>query len=566
MLLPGPVQVETRTTGLQSALVLIIAAALSACVASESTSSVCDQAADVIEECTGSRPSVPGECVGEPLEAAESVVSSGCNALADERADGGGFWCAPASRWLGLCRDTLDVHEVAAITKLDQVCPAQRSDALCHALTVAAARPAADAAAAFKHALSLVAQRVKAGERSAVWRDPAVRWLLRERAVALLVWNAVTELGTQVPASGFETRARAVLATHFPLYSPQRFHLTLAGLPPAPASECDRPSILMIFPGVVRLGRRDEYHEQLSALARDVPCLRPVLVDAGTFVAPELNAQQAWNAWQALPAELRDAPVHLFGYSQGAAGALSALVRYPTLAAKVESVLVMNSAARGSELGDAVEAVLERVEAGGELCRRLPDFVRPTCDAILARSPRPDEEMRAQLANLLGLTQEELQAFIAAEDEVEPVTTLRAFYHRHRPGIRSLSTRGASEFWNNDAAALPREALYLSFRTMITRVDENLPSSNGLFYELLTRAGGQNPYNDMQVRTINQRLAGPVADIEVVSPVAEGNHWQWHLAQGAVTEPMMPAAMTAKIPHRALFVAYYQTLVEAGLL
>jgi hypothetical protein len=93
----------------------------------------------------------------------------------------------------------------------------------------------------------------------------------------------------------------------------------------------------------------------------------------------------------------------------------------------------------------------------------------------------------------------------------------------------------------------------------------NLPSSNRLFHALLERAGEHRPYNDMQVRLDNQILGGPVADLEVASPVAEGNHWQWELATGAVPESTMPVDMTDRIRHRELLVGHYQTLVELGV-
>ena len=49
-------------------------------------------------------------------------------------------------------------------------------------------------------------------------------------------------------------------------------------------------------------------------------------------------------------------------------------------------------------------------------------------------------------------------------------------------------------------------------------------------------------------------------------PVAEGNHWQWELATGAVGEAVMPAHMTDRIPHRELMLSYAQLLFELDLL
>lgn len=170
------------------------------------------------------------------------------------------------------------------------------------------------------------------------------------------------------------------------------------------------------------------------------------------------------------------------------------------------------------------------------------------------------------IAFAMGLPVEALAEFISAEDSIAAAPTVQAFFGAHTPGVQSLSTEVAARFWRERADALPSDTLYDSFRSVISDPTENLPLSNRLFFSLLERAGESVPYNDMQVRLENQRLGGAIADMEVVGPVAEGNHWQWELATGAVPESVMPAEMTSKIPHREFMVAYFQTLTEAGLL
>jgi hypothetical protein len=47
-------------------------------------------------------------------------------------------------------------------------------------------------------------------------------------------------------------------------------------------------------------------------------------------------------------------------------------------------------------------------------------------------------------------------------------------------------------------------------------------------------------------------------------PLAEGNHWRWELATGAVPEETMPAEMTERTPHREILVGYCQAVIELG--
>jgi hypothetical protein len=63
---------------------------------------------------------------------------------------------------------------------------------------------------------------------------------------------------------------------------------------------------------------------------------------------------------------------------------------------------------------------------------------------------------------------------------------------------------------------------------------------------------------------VNQRLAGPLAEKQILLPVAEGNHWQWELVSGDVPTTVMPEAMASRMPQVALFLALYDTLHELG--
>jgi hypothetical protein len=108
--------------------------------------------------------------------------------------------------------------------------------------------------------------------------------------------------------------------------------------------------------------------------------------------------------------------------------------------------------------------------------------------------------------------------------------------------------------------------MYLNFRSYISKPERNLPQSNALSHSLLSNANSASPENDMQVRLANQELGGPLADVEIVGPVAEGNHWQWPLTSKDINASIMPSEMADRIPHDAMLLAYYQTLNEIGIL
>ncbi len=520
--------------------------------ASEPAGDVCQQAAVIIEDCGGVAPPEPVEgCVGSFSDAAEHVLDVGCNAL--DRADGksDAFWCSAGTRWLGLC-DIVPLEEAAEIADLESACPSSRNDELCGAL-----RNGED-----ERARTLVHARVEAGPRASVVADAAVQYWIRERTAALLVWNVAASLDTDPSAPEFADR---VLSDLFPAYDPGSFEMAHRPLAPvAPGCDGSVKVAALFFPGVVRLGNRDEFTEQGRAVEDALPCVQAYTVDTGSFVEPSVNAQRGRVAFDLATDELGDVPVHLIGYSQGSTNALTTLVDVPEVADRAASVLVMNSAAHGSEVADTLGVLI--AELDGSFCESVAEFARPACEWADERSPLPDDLLMETIAFAMGIPVEALGEFIAAEDSIAAAPTVKDFFAAHTPGVQSLSTEVAARFWRERADSLPRDTLYYSFRSVISDTAENLPLSNRLFFSLLERAGESVPYNDMQVRLENQRLGGSVADVEIQGPVAEGNHWQWELATGAVPETVMPAEMTSKIPHREFMVAYFQTLAEAGLL
>lgn len=537
--------------------------------ASDAEPDVCEEAIALVDSCTGSRAAYPAEgCVGVFEEQASAIVAGGCEGLLDDKADA---WCHPALHWLGQC-DQEPLQEVAALSGLNEVCPNAREDVLCESMRVAedlaldaiigGDRSAANDA--YSEVL-VVARSAMESNPDDTRRDPAFRYLLRERALGLLVHNVLTDSGTRSVAGDYAEQAQLVVSEHFPAYPEGSFPFALLDLAPQTEGLCEAPQGLLIFPGVVRLTDRDEFTEQAVAIEEALPCFHALRVETGSFVAPSVNADQGELAAAAISEEYGEIPLHTLGYSQGAMNSLTTLVNKPAIKSRVRSVMVMNSAAHGSEVADMGRSILDPLAGGvASFCESLPEFATPLCEIAAQESPRPDDWVLELMALSMGVPLASLEAFIEAEDGVSNAPDLRSFFERHLPGIASLSTAEANAFWSQRASELPQHALYYSFRTAISDASANLPSSNRLFHALLERAGERRPYNDMQVRLDNQILGGPVADLEVMSPVAEGNHWQWELATGAVPESTMPADMTERIPHRELLVGYYQTLVELG--
>jgi hypothetical protein len=245
---------------------------------------------------------------------------------------------------------------------------------------------------------------------------------------------------------------------------------------------------------------------------------------------------------------------------------LQTLVDQPSVAARVKTVVTLNSAAHGSEVADVLAQIADALERGDDACSTVPLLFRGACAALARRSPIPGEGVLRVLAGAMGLPLDTLEEFIRREDGVSAAPTVGAFFRRHAAGIRSLTTGDAARFWDERAGALPQNILYLSFRSVVSRRTQNLPLSNALFFDLLRLSSRKSPHNDMQVRLANQSLGGPVAPLEVVSPVAEGNHWQWELGPGDLPETAMPRAMMDRIPRAALLAGYYGALAELGLL
>ena len=519
---------------------------------SQTEGDACEQAAKVIEDCGGVAPGVPPEgCVGTIAASAEDVVEAGCAAVDGSDGKSDSLWCSSATRWLGLC-DEIPLQEVAALADLDSVCGTSRRDELCEAL-----RNEND-----EGARAALQERIATESRRDVLADPAAQYWIRERTTALLVWNVAKSADVNPSKAAF---VDATLSGLFPAYDPAVFAIAHRPLPPvAPGCDEGAKAAVLIFPGVVRLGDRKEFAEQRAAVEEALPCVETFLVDTGSFVEPSVNAQRGAAAFELATEALGDVPVHMVGYSQGASNALTTLVDFPEIADRTGSVLLMNSAARGSEVADTLGGLISAVD--GSYCETVPEFAKPACEWADVQSPVPGELLMETIAFAMGMPVEALADFIEAEDSIAEAPTLQAFFTAHTPGVLSLSTAVAARFWEERANSLPRDTMYYAFRSVISDPQANLPPSNQLFFSLLERAGERVPYNDMQVRLENQRLGGPVADVEIVGPVAEGNHWQWELATGAVPSAVMPAEMTDKIPHREYMVAYFQTLAEIGLL
>lgn len=470
--------------------------------------------------------------------------------------------CARAVPWAALaalCGCTgqqparIPLADAVAVSRLEEVCPADRIDALCVALRAtraadpSVARAGLDAARAA--AANTVATRVGSGQ-SAAW-DPALRLYVRERTMGLLAWYAVT--GTDHVATeptDYRERVARFLADHFPQYPPTAFPIAAVWLPPQPpaAGPCaGETDLVLILPGVVRILGRDEFATQMTALRTALPCAAVERVETPSFEDPVRNVDRVREAVARHPAA---AHLHLFGYSQGGLNALAALVADPAIAARTRTVVFLDVPAHGSEVG---ELLYRALRPAGYFDWLWPDTPPPAPVAALATS-----------LTGLALPPGELAEWLRAEGDSDP--TLEAFLVHHLEGVRSLGTGYAEEFWRKEGSRVPRTPFYASFRAIITDPKRNLPDSNAVFYEAINRLEPRDPYNDMQVRLVSQRLGGPLADYEAPAPVAEGNHWQWAFVRSDLPDAVLPSKMVANIPHAELFLAYYGTFAEIGLL
>lgn len=521
-----------------------LASALTACA--ESPPDVCDRARELAASCTGVEPPPPPEgCVGSFAEASADALERGCEAVGDGKYDESSWYCQPRYTWLGMCRPQA-IEDAAAVSTLDDAC-GSRTDALCRALRDGHYEDARTAARAVTAAGGI--------------DDAAVRYYVRERALAVFTWR-VLDHGRR---ASFSNDADQLLAEHFPAYQVGSIEMARHPVAPAASRTCSTPrEALLIFPGVVRLTGRDEFAGFIEAARRELPCLEVVRVDTGSFVDPGVNAAQAKRAVAALDARLgRKVPLHLLGYSQGAANALRTLTDDAGIAGRTRTVVTMNSAAHGSEVANLMSSLLGELGQSG--CAAWPVITRPLCEWADARGVKPSDGVLRAISTGMGVPVEGLQQFIAAEDEISTAPNLRAFLVGHRPGVDSLTSAAAAAFWAQRGSRLPTTAMYVSFRAVITDPDRNLPTSNALFAALLDRANAYRPWNDMQVRLVNQALGGPLARVEVVGRVAEGNHWQWQLAEGAVPASVMDPDMVRRTPDVDMLLAHYQALQDAGL-
>jgi hypothetical protein len=450
--------------------------------------------------------------------------------------------------------ELVPLAQAAAVVGLDLVCPPARVDDLCIAL-----RAGDDAGAR-----AAAARRLAGTDRVSGQADPAVRYYLRERQVALLVWNALTERGHLAPPADYAAAATAFLDEHYPAYRGDSSQLAMARrpMPPLDATTCHHREALVYFPGVLRIEDRTEFLPQAAALREAVPCLETIVIDTEDFMDPAVNAAVARRQIDALAG----APaLHLIGYSQGVRNLLQTLVTYPDLAARAESVLTLNSAAHGSHAIDVLFLALEALERGGDVCTAVPDHARATCQRLAASSEQPAQVLLGFVSAVLGVPAEQIVDGVSSVDPTLTIAAVREYLRGHLAGWRSLTTFDSSDFWAAHGAQLPRNILYTAFRTTISRPDRNLPLSNAPLHVILNQAGGAEPYNDMQVLLRTHTLGGPVADTEVILPVAEGNHWQWEFLPGQLDSALISSEMLERVPQLALVVSYGQLLFEAGL-
>lgn len=502
-------------------------------------------------------------CEGRRRDIAERFLEQQCSAF-DNTSAAGQRLCRIAS-WFGLCHPAGALTDAVAIASLDDVCPTNSTDSLCDLLrrTEKSHQPAD-----YEAVRSAVAVKVKHEPRNQVVRNPAVRWFLRERTIALFAWNVVTKIGSNpVEPPDYSEQVRRILASYYPAYGGAAFTMSRTWLPPRQASTtCRRREGLLFFPGVVRIVARNEFEEQREVLHAAFPCLETIVVNSGTFDPPADNADQGRAAVAELDRRIDGSPLHVLGYSQGSLNGLWLLANDSSVRARVQTMLTFNSAAHGSEVADHLLPLIQTITASSGVCTTDNPVLDPVCEAANNLTTAPPDFVLGATACAMGLPERELSHFLAAEQSVEPVNSLHEFLVQHRGGVRSLTTSQAALFWRDQAPALPTDTLFVSYRSIVRQPKNNLPASNCLTYQLLNRVDPVDPYNDMQVRLVNQSLGGAVADREVVEPVAEGNHWQWKLAPTDLPEFIMPREMTEHLPARELFLAHYQALHDVGLL
>jgi pimeloyl-ACP methyl ester carboxylesterase len=404
--------------------------------------------------------------------------------------------------------------------ELAMACPPSRNDAACSCLR-------SPNAACFPELLRELRARPAP--------DAALSYFVRQRLVALLV----QQLNRDVDSS---------LKEFFPSYPPGYFPLAHQGIAPLTQTSCaSSPELVLLFPGVVRVFH--EFAQQIAALEKVFPGAIFKVVEFDPLSEPSVIAAAAASL---VPDG--EMPIHLVGYSQGAQGALWLLANSPSLARRTKSVLLLSPATRGTELADLLAkslALLSVENAGCEmlshsaavaLCRKLASYT-------ISAAAR---QMLQQAARPLGIAV-----------QIPEGTTVGEYLLGRVHGLQSITTTWAADFWRREGAQLPRSPTWLVFRSDITD-SRDLPLSNWFFYQWLKKVDPAYPENDMQVRLANQGLGPPLEELQILGPVAEGNHWQWELVPDDVPEAAMPKEMLARMPQAALFVALFETLNELG--
>jgi pimeloyl-ACP methyl ester carboxylesterase len=437
---------------------------------------------------------------------------------------------------------------------LSRLCPPQRGDALCTALRQGAQEPPGPAAAAaHRRAGALVAAAVRSDPAGAL-ADPAVRHYLRERWVALFLWNVVTARGRELPEIPYAEAALAAADRFFPPHraEPGRFLMARTELPPQLAPVCDTPDLLVFVPQLARLPGRDEFARQAREIRAQFPCTHFARAETDSLVAPEVAAARVRaTIEEALVATGPSTRLHLVGHSYGVRIALEVLLAAPALAARTRSLVALHSAARGSELADLVHAALT---APQELCVLSP----PLCRWAGERSLEPVRQVIERLGpRVLGVEPQQLVDVLRAE--LGQGQTAGEYLAMHLPCARALTTWSAEEFWRLRGTTLPPHVVYASFRTAIT--EPFGPALRKLAWDLLPYLvlSAYGP-NDVLVTLERQRLG---LERELVSPVTEGNHMQW-IIDGS-NHLLVDRDVVAATPQSELALAYYQLFHEIGL-
>jgi pimeloyl-ACP methyl ester carboxylesterase len=426
-----------------------------------------------------------------------------------------------------------NAHEV------ETVCPAAQTDPVCSCVR-------AFAPACFPELLRGVRERIAVPSQRV---DPVVAYFIRQRLVALLIEHAIDWRDTQ--------QLNKALKTYFPAYPPGYFPLALQPIAPAVANGCSSaPELVLLFPGVVRVAHLDEFAAQIEALKKEFPGAIFKVVDSETFSEPADAAALATSIINETDRQFPNSiPIHLLGYSQGAESALWLLATTPSLSSRVKTVVLMNSAARGSEVGNLLfkaVSLLDPLDLAA--CDSMPHWEAALCQKLVGGPLSPSVRRFVEAAGeRLGISL-----------RVPAGSSVSEFLRARLRGLESLTTWSAAGFWTRYGAQLPRTPTYLLFRTEVAE-RQDLPTSNALFYEWLVSVDKRYPENDMQVRLANQSLPPPLDALQIPAPVAEGNHWQWALRPGDVPTSAMPERMAARMAQVPLFLAIFETLNEVGL-